>query len=42
MIWWGIAVVITLIVDFIIIKSELDDAKEMQENEIKTRNKDGY
>jgi len=42
MIWWGIAVVITLIVDLIIIKSELDDANEMNENEIKTRNKDGY
>jgi len=42
MIWWGIAVVITLIVDFIIIKSEIDEANEMNENEIKTRNKDGY
>jgi hypothetical protein len=42
MIWWGIAVVITLIVDFIIIKSELNEANEMQENEIKTRNDDGY
>ncbi len=42
MIYWAAWVVITLFVCGAIIKSELDDANEMNHNEIKNKNDEGY
>lgn len=42
MIYWVIWVVITLYVCWVIVKSELDDANEMNHNEIKNKNDEGY
>ena len=42
MIYWAAWVVITFCVCGVIIKSELDDANEMNHNEIKNKNDEGY
>ena len=41
LIWVGL-VLITLFVCWVIVKSELDDANQMNHNEIKNKNDEGY
>ena len=42
MIYWAVWVVITLCVCGVIFKSELDEANQMNHNEIKNKNDEGY